>query len=169
MNHYDQPDRSSPLTQGDILAACPVFTMSTPPGEPDGPIEGRLFTLQVVVLTQACDLEQAKTTRVVIAPIFSAQAFVAAGYLKAAQVRDQVRTGRMFGLYYLPAFEPAAFPESIVDFRDLHAVPRRQLDGLVASGNRVARLVTPFREHLAQHFAVTYMRIALPEPFPTRP
>jgi hypothetical protein len=29
-------------------------------------------------------------------------------------------------------------------------------------------LLSPYREHLAQHFAVTYMRIGLPAPFETR-
>lgn len=33
----------------------------------------------------------------------------------------------------------------------------------------MCRLATPYREYLAQHFAVTYMRIALPEPYETRP
>jgi hypothetical protein len=27
--------------------------------------------------------------------------------------------------------------------------------------------MTPYREHLAQHFAVTYSRIGLPEPYGT--
>jgi hypothetical protein len=31
------------------------------------------------------------------------------------------------------------------------------------------RIVTPDREHLAQHFAVTYMRIGLPDPYETHP
>jgi hypothetical protein len=26
-------------------------------------------------------------------------------------------------------------------------------------------LITPYREHLAQHFSVTYSRIGLPEPY----
>jgi hypothetical protein len=31
----------------------------------------------------------------------------------------------------------------------------------------VCRLATPYREHLAQHFSVTYSRIGLPEPYGT--
>jgi hypothetical protein len=37
------------------------------------------------------------------------------------------------------------------------------------SGKRVASLASPYREHLARHFAVTYMRVALPEPYGTQP
>jgi hypothetical protein len=43
------------------------------------------------------------------------------------------------------------------------------LQQLIAGGKRVASLAPPYREHLAQHFAVTYMRVALPEPYATQP
>jgi hypothetical protein len=35
-------------------------------------------------------------------------------------------------------------------------------------GYRSATIKTPYREHLAQHFAVTFSRIALPEPYDTQ-
>jgi hypothetical protein len=43
------------------------------------------------------------------------------------------------------------------------------LGQLIRGGKRRCRVVTPYRERLAQHFAVTYMRIALPEPYETQP
>lgn len=43
------------------------------------------------------------------------------------------------------------------------------LEQLILGGKRVASLSSPYREHLAQHFAVTYMRVALPEPYATQP
>jgi hypothetical protein len=74
----------------------------------------------------------------------------------------------VFGWYFLPqAPAPVNLPESIVDLHDMHTVSRRVLEQLIAEGNRRARFVTPYREHLAQHFAVTYSRIGLPEPFET--
>ena len=74
----------------------------------------------------------------------------------------------MPGWYFLPKAEaPASLPESIVDMRDLHTMPRAYLDRLIAEGRRVCRVVTPYREHLNQHFAITYMRIGLPEPYAT--
>ena len=59
-------------------------------------------------------------------------------------------------------------PESVVDLRDMHTVPRTMLEELIADGKRLSRIVTPYREHLAQHFATTYSRIALPEPYETQ-
>ena len=64
---------------------------------------------------------------------------------------------------------PLSLPESLIDLRDVHSVPRVVLEQLIAAGKRVASLAPPYREHLAQHFAVTYMRIALPEPYATQP
>jgi hypothetical protein len=51
----------------------------------------------------------------------------------------------------------------------LSDVPRRKLDELIAAGNRLCRIVPPYRVLLAHHFTVTCMRIALPEPYPTTP
>jgi hypothetical protein len=58
-------------------------------------------------------------------------------------------------------------PESLVDLRDLHTVPRALMEGLRDQGRLVCRLITPYRKHLAQHFSVTYSRIGLPEPYAT--
>lgn len=59
------------------------------------------------------------------------------------------------------------FGESLVDLRDLHTMPKTVLDALRDQGKLVCRLTTPYREHLAQHFSVTYSRIGLPEPYGT--
>ncbi|MFY7951944.1 MAG: hypothetical protein ACOVT5_05510 [Armatimonadaceae bacterium] len=152
----------APLTQGDLLDGCRILRHT------DGDEVDRIST-RVIVLTQACDLAQHKADWVVVATVVAAEKVVGEGTLKASAVRDQVRLGRVFGWYYLPAApEPIPVPESIVNLRDLHTVPRSLLEKLAADGKRPARLNTPYREHLAQHFAVSYMRIALPEQFATR-
>jgi len=68
-------------------------------------------------------------------------------------------------LHFLPKGEVIA--ESVVDLRHLHTVPRVVLDRLIEEGKRVCRITTPYREHLAQHFATTYSRIGLAEPYET--
>jgi hypothetical protein len=81
-----------------------------------------------------------------------------------------MRRNMVFGWYFLPAATvPVLLAESLIDLRDVHSVPRVVLEQLIKEGNRVASLVSPYREHLAQHFAVTYMRVALPEPYATQP
>ena len=151
------------LTQGDVIDDCPIYRTT-----PDGGV-GRQ-SVRVVVLTQACDLAQTKADQVVVASIIPATLLVEQGVLKGPSIRDQVRRGLVFGWYFLPASpDPNSLPESIVNLRDLHTVSRGILEKLTSAGKRVCRIVTPYREHLAQHFAVTYMRIALPEPYQTQP
>lgn len=155
-----------PLSQGDILDGCPLFALSPAADAVDLRAAPARWESRVVVLTQACDLAQAKTTRVLVACVHAAQSLVDAGVLKAQAVRDQVRRGLVYGWYFLPA--GAGLEESIVDLRDVHTVSRAALERLVADGKRPCQLVTPYREHLAQHFAVTYSRIGLPEPYETQ-
>jgi hypothetical protein len=165
---YEQPLETG-LSQGDILDDCPILVWKPePPLDFDVPPEIRI--IRVVVLTQACDLAQDKTTRVVVAPVHDAAELVARNILKAGAIRDQVRRGQVFGWYFLPAASaPVTLAESIVDLRELHTIERRTLEYLVGAGKRIGRIRTPWREHLAQHFGTTYMRIALPEPYATQP
>lgn len=154
-----------PLSQGDIIDRCPILVWDehATTGTPGDPAE---LELRVVVLTQACDLAQTRASRVVVAVVHSAQNLVDGGILKGKAITDQIRSHRVYGWYFLPA---GSIPESIVDLRDLHTVPRSLLERLIAQGNRLCRIATPYREHLAQHFAITYSRVGLPEPYETQP
>ena len=117
------------------------------------------------MLTQACDLANAKTTKVQVALMHDAQMLVDEGYLKSQTIRDQIRRHRVFGWYFLPADN--GLRESIVDLRDIHTIPRDLLEERIRQDFRQATVISPYREHLAQHFAVTYSRIALPSSIPT--
>ena len=159
------------LTQGDLLDGCPLVSLSPDdiPADPRAIAVQRWFA-RVIVLTQACDLAQPKTELVLVAPVHDAQQLVEAGVLKGTIVRDQVRRHLVFGWYFIPAAPaPLSLSESLIDLRDVHSVPRVVLEQLIGGGKRVASLVSPYREHLAQPFAVTYMRVALPEPYATQP
>jgi hypothetical protein len=93
---YEQPTAAD-LSQGDILDDCPilVWKLAPPPLDLNVPPEVRI--IRVVVLTQACDLAQDKTTRVVVAPVHEAEELVARNILKSGAIRDQVRRGQVFG------------------------------------------------------------------------
>lgn len=161
---YEAIDAEAPLSQGDIIDRCQIVVRE------DDPVAEKLQPIQlevrIAVLTQACDLAQSRTNRILVAVVHDAELLVEKGLLKAKTISDQLRSHRIYGWYFLPA---GPIPESIVDLRDLHTVPRWHLEKLVSEGQRRARIATPFREHLAQHFATTYSRIGLPEPYSTRP
>ena len=163
---YLPAERSDSLTQGHILDSCPIlgFEVSSPDSQPVSTEE----RARVMVLSQACDLAQGKTERVLVAVVLSAKEMVERGILKTGFIRDNVRRGLVFGWYFLPASEPPiSFQESVIDLRDLHTLDRGYLQRMLEDGKGVCRLGTPYREHLNQHFAVTYMRIGLPEPYST--
>jgi len=159
------------LTQGDLIDDCPLIGFDVTGGPIDlNALASKCWKARVMVLTQACDLAQAKVEFVLVAAVRDAQELVDQGVLKGTVIRDQVRRHLVYGWYFIPeSTTPVAVPESLVDLRDIHSVPRAVLEQLIVEGKRVATLASPYREHLAQHFAVTYMRIALPEPYGTKP
>ena len=145
-----------------------MIVESCDPDQPEQlPVTGA--PTRVIILTQACDLANDKAVRAIVAVVHDAAHLVQTGRVKEKFIRDNVRKGQVYGWYFLPAHVSCPqFPESLVDLRDLHTVPRTLLEGLRDGGKHVCRLMTPYREHLAQHFSVTYSRIGLPEPYGTK-
>jgi hypothetical protein len=86
-----------PLSQGDILDDCPlVFWKEQTRGVAEGDKPQSLES-RVIILTQACDLVNAKTTRVVVAAVHEAVDLVQEGRIKEHVVRDNVRKGQVYG------------------------------------------------------------------------
>lgn len=165
-----RPAGNDPLTQGDFIDDCPLVGLdvaSVPVDLSDLPT--KWWTARVIVLTQACDLAQARADSVLVAAVHDAQKLVEAGLLKGPVIRDHVRRHLVYGWYFLPAAPSLSVAESLIDLRELHSVPRIVLEQLIRDGKRIASLTSPYREHLAQHLAVTYMRVALPKPYSTLP
>jgi hypothetical protein len=106
-------------------------------------------------------------TLVNVAEVFDAQQLVDQKLLKPADIKGTLRSGRIWGLYFLPAHAELGLSEMIVDLRRLHTVQLDLLMALCRLGRRRARLQIPYREHLAKHFADTFSRIGLPQPYET--
>lgn len=164
---YSRPHQSIPVDQGDLIDECPTAIADSLEVLDGSPVGFVTACARVYVLTQACDLLQAKATQVTVASVLDASDLVARGVLKAADVRGNIRAGRVHGWYFLPKSPSLGLPESIVDLRTLHTVRLDVLEELCRAGKRVAHLESLYREHLAQHFANTYNRIGLPMPYET--
>ena len=164
---YQLPALGDPLDQGDIIEGCPILQIAE--FDPQNPTSPKVAcsTHRVVVLTQTCDLATQKTKRVTVAIVHVAQFLVDQKVVKAADVRGPIRAGRVFGWYFLPRSAELALEESIVDLRQLYTIPVDVLQTLCSLGGRKARIQPLYREHLARHFADTYSRIGLPEPYET--
>src|SRR4051794_4988639 len=100
---YSAPPDDEPLCQADILDGCPIFALDVATTGVDLNAAPARWQERVIVLTQACDLAQAKTTKVLVALVHPAQLLVERGVLKGPTIRDQVRRGSVYGWYFLPA------------------------------------------------------------------
>ncbi len=164
---YRQPPPDAPIDQGDLIGGCPLMNVVSFDEQAPSKVHVKHSIERVVVLTQTCDLANHKVGQIVVAQVLDADALVAAGQLKAAEVRGPIRSGRVFGWYFLPKNQQLGLGEMIVDLRQLHTVRLDLLTALCASGRRVARIQPLYREHLSKHFADSYSRIGLPEPYET--
>jgi hypothetical protein len=63
---YATPAPEESLAQGDILDACPIFGLEVPTTGMDLDAAPARWRERVVVLTQACDLVQTKTTKILV-------------------------------------------------------------------------------------------------------
>jgi len=161
------PPPEEAVDQGDVIDGCPILQVTGFDSDNVDPLEIGYSGNRVIVLTQTCDLANEKTTVVVVGHILTALNLVDQHVLKASDVRGAIRAGRVFGLYYLPKSAELGLPEAIVDLRQLHTVRLDLLLALCRKGLRRARVQPLYREHLAKHFADTYSRIGLPDPYET--
>ena len=164
---YFAPTPDESIDQGDLIDECPVVSIiEYHPGQLNTE-KVKFEQRRVLVLTQTCDLANKKVDEVIVATVFDAQQLVDRKILKAADIRGSIRAQRVWGLYFLPANADLGLGEMIVDFRRLHTVRLDLLLALCRSNKRLARVQTPYREHLAKHFADTFSRIGLPQPYET--
>jgi hypothetical protein len=164
---YDQPAAEDSIDQGDLINDCPVLRIRSLSADLRQMDDVEADRRRVIVLTQTCDLANDKTVDANVAEVFEAQILVDRGVLKPSDIKGQIRAGRVWGWYFLPADADIGLPEMIVDLRRLHTVRLDLLRALCQAGNRRGRIRPLYREHLAKHFADTFSRIGLPRPYET--
>jgi hypothetical protein len=164
---YDQPLPEAGIDQGDIIEGCPIVSIVAYDLSKPEAAETKVNVHRIVVLTQTCDLANDKTLAANVAVCFDAQALVDQGLVKPADIKGPIRSGRIWGWYFLPAAPALTLPEMLVDFRRLHTVRLDLLRDLCRQGKRRGRVQSLYREHLTKHFADTFSRIGLPRPYET--
>ncbi|MEQ9369399.1 MAG: hypothetical protein RIG63_10270 [Coleofasciculus chthonoplastes F3-SA18-01] len=181
---YEAVDANTKLTQGDIIFDCPVVCWASQPIEPE--IGKEVETLKsaikvikadVVVMTQACDLENNKVENVILCPHLPLERYKEEweNFMKArgqtklskAWVRtcEDIKNGYIWNLAMLNEgiTEELSLTHRVVDFQDVYTLPRIFLESLLQKrGKPRLRLRPPYREHLSQAFARFFMRVGLP-------
>ena len=164
---YRAPSLAEPIDQGDIVESCPIPWIAAIDLKDFHAVETVTSPERIVVLTQTCDLVQQKASYATVAVVRDAQRLIDDKVLRAADVKGPIRSGRVYGWYFLPKSVECGLPEMIVDLRQLYTARLDLLVQLCSLGHRRARVQPLYREHLAKHFADSYSRIGLPEPYPT--
>lgn len=172
------------LTQGDIILDCPVVRWASTPIEA-GTINDpeslksaiEVIVADVVVITQACDLEQDKVQNVILCPHLALDKFkeeweeaMQKGGQNPTQKAwcrycEDIKNGYVWNLSMLNEcdIENSALPHRVVDFHEVFTLPRTFLESLLESREESRlRLRPPYREHLSQAFARFFMRVGLP-------
>lgn len=181
---YEAVNASIELTQGDIILDCPVVRWASKPIEPG---MGREFEslksavevvlADVVVITQACDLEQRKVKNAILCPHVSLDKYkeewettmkaMSQNPTSKAWQRtcEDIKNGYIWNLSMLNEgnVENLTLAHRVVDFHDVFTLPRNFLESLLQSKEQSRlRLRPPYREHLSQAFARFFMRVGLP-------
>ena len=129
-------------------------------------IQADVFTYDVVIITQSCDLQQNKVDYVTVCPHWDFdQAKKENPSLGKSGTIEQILKRRMARYAMIDA---ADFPNlkmsiRIVDFGQVFSIPKENLSALAAKSGKRLRLLPPYREYLAQCFAGFFMRVGLPE------
>jgi hypothetical protein len=135
--------------------------------------------LNLIVLTQACDLEHGKVRQVVLAPHAALTDYHKAweGWMRGLgqnpsekswrRTCEDIAAGYVWNLTFLDQFQHADLGTGIrvVDFHQVFTAPRTLLEAqLRHAGKPRLRLCAPYVEYLSQAFARYFMRVGLPQP-----
>lgn len=180
---YESRAATDALSQGDLVFSCPVVGWARDAVAPIGDAAGALTVLRqdyvadVVVITQACDLQHDHVSEVVVCEHISVCDFyglwkeksIASGQSpteKAWQRHlDNIRRGFIWNHVLLNTqnSDGVQIEHRIVDFSLVRSLPLTFLRSFVAIAScRRVLLKPPYREHLSQSFARYFMRVGLP-------
>ncbi len=161
------PATGADLCQGDLLPDCRVPIVPDGFGRDDAATAIGFARCSLIVVSQTCDLVNAKGGSVTLCQISTIPKHEAANPAFAKKgAWEEVRKGRREGLYLLASpTQPEVSREAlVVDFRAIFSLPVGYLRNHATSLGERWRLQSPFVEHFSQAFARFFMRVGLPQP-----
>ena len=184
---YEQTSAQTPLTQGDIIVDCPVLSWQNAPFElttndnHEERLKGSVAAVRadVVVMSQACDLQQKKIANVILCPCLPLSVFKEDWQRSMREheqnptekawkrLREDMKDGYQWNMALLNTgtADDLKTEHLVVDFHDVFSIPRSFLESFLEQRKSPRfRLLPPYREHLSQAFARYFMRVGLPTP-----
>ncbi|PFC59583.1 hypothetical protein CN266_26900 [Bacillus cereus] len=177
---YEEVTGPKDVTQGDILKNFPVPVMIERDEYPFFVPKGAEY--DVIVMTQACDLENGKVDYVTLCPVEPLENIIktiveqenkdidfTAGVSKNQQkipgrIVEKLKKGEYLNFYLLNKHNGEISENyRVVILKQMFQVPFVAVQKLVRAEKETrVRLLPPYREHLAQAYANTFSRIGLP-------
>jgi hypothetical protein len=160
------------LQQGDLLDQVPLVELQPPYDlnalQPGQRPKVKVRPASVIVLTQSCDLEAGKVDNVLICPHFLPGELSGIEELRSPKGRKRINQGMVVSVYLLPPCNVPGLEQGqrVVNFRQLATVPFGLAVAIADAQRSRIRLVTPYREHLAQALARFMERVGLPVNYP---
>ncbi len=155
-------EKSPDLLQGTVLREVRVFEEADE--STDEELVVRPDYLDLIVLTQSCDIVNGSMPRLLTAEVQHYRDTIARRGLSArAEVSFRKKLVRNLGLsdMLIPPCKLLDITDYlIVNFRELHIVRKDR----ISSNSGYVCLTSPYREHLSQAFATHVMRVGLPTP-----
>ena len=183
---YEAVDASTRLTQGDLIFNCPLLvwkpgavSLETSRGAEVLRSAMEAATADVIVITQACDLEHDKVADVILCPHYSLAEYRESWdqMLRSQNQNpsekawrrhcEDIRDGFVWNLAMLNegVAGQQRMDHRVVDFHHVYTIPRTFLESIVQRrAEPRVRLRPPYREHLSQAYARFFMRVGLPTP-----
>lgn len=178
---YQVVSNTMPLTQGDIVYDCPVPLVVKSDSPPFYKI-GQAEVPRAIVITQACDLANAKVKELAICPVVTLTEVLMdlirkeyngeADYNnlqrkqreRKQKMIEALKQGHYLDFHLLSKFH-SDNPElnlgyQVVLLRDTYRLPVDVLNFIIHNkGGLRIQLLPPYREHLAQAYSRNYHRI----------
>jgi hypothetical protein len=129
-------------------------------------------TLDVVVMTQTCDIIYNKIESILLCSCWDFWVWVAEakreGKNWSKERRESLRQGNIPGYYLCNEADQDSIKMGIkiVDFHEVYTSPIKSVKAFATKNEKRLRLLPPYREHMSQAFARFFMRVGLPVDIP---
>jgi hypothetical protein len=166
---YQTLTTTTDIQQGDFIPDCPI---AIPPAglKPDDEIEIDIRFMNVIILSQSCDLTNKDIEIILVCPYSKA-----ADYFKLLppdqtktpkarrKILENLKRGHLAAYHLLNKQEGIVDDYFVVDFKNVYSINRSTLNETIKNLKTQIRLLPPYREHLSQAFARYFMRVGLPQ------
>lgn len=168
MDWYTEAKQDEQIEQGDIFFKCPIFS---PDPEFDfseinfknleqfAEMKLNIYTSDVIVLTQSCDIANDPVDNIIVARIYDVINVQSNNILKEILASKRPP----YHLIGKKDYGDLRMNYQIVDFSSLYSIPTAMLEKYKDHHGKRIRINSPYLELLSQRFGNFFSRVGLPE------